>query len=92
MPRLPECRLSFSDLPFQFSIGIPCFIFAPQLLRLMGATPEIVAVGSGYARIALGGCGAILMLFLNNAIFRGRGRCGHRDAPVVGVEHYQPGA
>jgi len=54
-------------------VGIPCLIFAPELLRLMGATPEIVAVGSGYARIALGGSGAILLLFLNNAIFRGAG-------------------
>jgi putative MATE family efflux protein len=39
----------------------------------MGASPEIVATGSGYARVALGGCGAIIMLFLNNAIFRGAG-------------------
>jgi putative MATE family efflux protein len=39
----------------------------------MGASADIVAVGSGYARIALGGCGAIIMLFLNNAIFRGAG-------------------
>src|SRR5262252_5673603 len=54
-------------------VGIPCLIFAPELLRLMGATPQIVAVGSGYARIALGGSGAILLLFLNNAIFRGAG-------------------
>jgi putative MATE family efflux protein len=54
-------------------IGIPCFIYAPQLLRLMGASGDIVATGSGYTRIALGGSGAILMLFLNNAIFRGAG-------------------
>ncbi len=54
-------------------VGLPCFIFAPELLRLMGASPEIVRVGSGYARIALGGSGAILLLFLNNAIFRGAG-------------------
>ena len=54
-------------------VGIPCFIYAPQLLRLMGASGDIVATGSGYARIALGGSGAILMLFLNNAIFRGAG-------------------
>jgi MATE family, multidrug efflux pump len=53
--------------------GVPCWIYAPRLLQIMGASPEIVAVGSGYARIALGGCGAILMLFLNNAIFRGAG-------------------
>ncbi|MGB7730079.1 MAG: MATE family efflux transporter [Candidatus Acidiferrum sp.] len=54
-------------------IGVPCWIYAPRLLQLMGASPQIVATGSGYARIALGGCGAILMLFLNNAIFRGAG-------------------
>ena len=55
------------------AVGIPCFIYAPQLLRLMGASSDIVSMGSGYARIALGGSGAILMLFLNNAIFRGAG-------------------
>src|SRR5262245_55962193 len=54
-------------------IGLPCLVFAPDLLRLMGASPQVIAVGSGYARIALGGSGAILMLFLNNAIFRGAG-------------------
>src|SRR6266705_470898 len=54
-------------------IGIPCFFYGPDLLRLMGASPQVVAVGSGYARIALGGGGAIMMLFLNNAIFRGAG-------------------
>jgi putative MATE family efflux protein len=54
-------------------LGLPAGIFAPRLLQLMGASPAIVAGGSGYARIALGGCGAIIMLFLNNAIFRGAG-------------------
>jgi putative MATE family efflux protein len=54
-------------------IGAPCLYFAPALLRLMGASPEIVAMGGGYARIALGGSGVLLMLFLNNAIFRGAG-------------------
>src|SRR6202789_1112674 len=60
-------------LTISLAIGIPAGIFAPQLLGLMGASPEIVATGSGYARVALGGCGAIIMLFLNNAIFRGAG-------------------
>src|SRR5215470_12526 len=54
-------------------VGLPCLFFAPNLLRLMGASPQIVQFGSGYARIALGGGGAILLLFLNNAIFRGAG-------------------
>jgi len=53
--------------------GLPCWFYAPRLLQIMGASPQIVATGSGYARIALGGCGAVLMLFLNNAIFRGAG-------------------
>jgi putative MATE family efflux protein len=63
----------FLGLIVSLAIGVPSFVFAPQLLRLMGASPEIVATGSSYARIALGGCGAIVMLFLNNAIFRGAG-------------------
>ncbi len=60
-------------LVISLGMGIPAGIFAPKLLHLMGASPAIVATGSGYARIALGGCGAIIMLFLNNAIFRGAG-------------------
>src|SRR5208282_6899658 len=31
-------------------VGIPCLFYAPDLLRLMGASPQIVAVGGGYAR------------------------------------------
>ncbi|MFZ0395970.1 MAG: MATE family efflux transporter [Terracidiphilus sp.] len=60
-------------LAISLILGLPAGWFAPKLLQLMGASPAIVATGSGYARIALGGCGAIVMLFLNNAIFRGAG-------------------
>ena len=63
----------FIGLATSLAFGIPSYLYAPRLLRMMGASPEIVALGSGYARIALGGCGAIVMLFLNNAIFRGAG-------------------
>ena len=54
-------------------IGIPCFFAAPTLLRLMGADAQIVSTGSNYARIVLGANVAVLLLFLNNAIFRGAG-------------------
>ena len=56
-----------------FSLGAPCLYLAPHLLRLMGASPVVLAVGTSYARIALGGCVAVMALMLNNAVFRGAG-------------------
>ena len=38
----------FLGLIVSVGIGVPCFVLAPHLLRLMGATPQIVATGSGY--------------------------------------------
>jgi len=54
-------------------IGIAAGIHAPALLRLMGAGPEVVRAGAGYATIMLGGNAAIMLLFLFNAAFRGAG-------------------
>ena len=54
-------------------LGVVGSIFAPELLGLMGASPEVVAYGSGYTRVLLGGNIVIIMLFLVNAIFRGAG-------------------
>jgi putative efflux protein, MATE family len=47
--------------------------FAPDILRLMGASPAIVELGSDFARIMLGGNVTVFMIFLINAIFRGAG-------------------
>jgi putative MATE family efflux protein len=48
-------------------------VLAPDLLRVMGATPEVVATGTGYARVLLGGEATVILLFLINAAFRGAG-------------------
>ncbi|HEV2494549.1 MAG TPA: MATE family efflux transporter [Terriglobia bacterium] len=45
----------------------------PALLRLMGAPPDMIRVGSSYTRIMLGGSATVVLIYLNNAIFRGAG-------------------
>ena len=54
-------------------MGLPCLYLAPRLLRLMGASPGILTVGTSFSRITMGGCIVVLLLFLNNAVFRGAG-------------------
>ena len=51
--------------------SIGCY-FAPELLTLMGATPEILK-NIAFPRVLLGGIGTLIMIFLLNAIFRGAG-------------------
>jgi putative MATE family efflux protein len=52
------------------TIGIA---FAPDILRLMGADEGVVAVGTSYTKLMLGGSLSILLLFLLNAVLRGAG-------------------
>jgi putative MATE family efflux protein len=54
-------------------IGVAGALNAPRLLELMGAEPEVVRMGSGFATIMLGGNAAVLLLFMLNAAFRGAG-------------------
>ena len=54
-------------------MGIAGYAFAPRLLEFMHATPSVIQMGTGYARIILGGNLAIVMIFLINGIFRGSG-------------------
>ena len=48
-------------------------VYAGEVLSMMGASPDVVAEGSIFTRIMLGGSGAIMLLFLINGIFRGAG-------------------
>jgi putative MATE family efflux protein len=52
------------------TIGV---IFAPEILRMMGAHEEVVREGAVFTRIMFGGSIGIIFLFLINGIFRGAG-------------------
>jgi putative MATE family efflux protein len=54
-------------------IGIPGAMNAGKLLRLMGASSNIVNHMSGYATVMLAGNMVIMLLFIINAIFRSAG-------------------
>lgn len=52
------------------TIGV---IFAPAILRLLGAEPHVIGEGAVFMRIMLGGNAVVVFIFLLNAIFRGAG-------------------
>ncbi|PXY01779.1 MATE family efflux transporter [Marinifilum breve] len=56
-----------------FFIAVVGIFFSKDLLRLMGANATIVNEMSGYASIILGSNMIIMLLFINNAIFRSAG-------------------
>lgn len=54
-------------------LSVAGIFFAEDILRVMGASPAVIAEGKNYTRIMLGGNIIIMLLFLNNAVFRGAG-------------------
>lgn len=55
------------------ALGVTGFIYAGDVLRLMGAEPAVVEEGVTFARISFASNIIILLLFLLNGIFRGAG-------------------
>lgn len=54
-------------------LAVVGIIYSADILRLMGASPEVVRDGAIFAEILIGGNTVILLLFLINGIFRGAG-------------------
>lgn len=55
------------------AIGVVGFLYAKDILGLMGGEPDLIMEGYGYTQWLLGGNITIVLLFLINAIFRGAG-------------------
>ncbi len=56
-----------------FILTIPGYIYAGDVLKLMGAEPATIKLGTPYIRLMMGGSIVIMLLFLINGIFRGAG-------------------
>ncbi len=62
-----------TGLSISVIIAIPGYIFAEDILRLMGASGKMVTELSGYTKIMFAGNAVIMLLFIINAIFRSAG-------------------
>lgn len=54
-------------------MSVPGVLFAPQLLGLLGAEPQVIEQGTPFMRLMLGANAVVVFIFLLNAIFRGAG-------------------
>lgn len=63
----------FVGLGLSLVISVVGIFFSTDLLRLMGASEDLIEKNAGYTRWMLSGNITIMMLFLINGIFRGAG-------------------
>jgi len=54
-------------------IAISGIFFSENLLVMMGAAPDVIAKGLDYTTLMIGANVVIMLLFVNNAVFRGAG-------------------
>ena len=54
-------------------LGVTGFIFARDILKVMGASDDTADIGVNFVRTMMGGSMVIMLLFLINGIFRGAG-------------------
>ncbi len=63
----------FLAVLLSLSVGLPCLLFPTRLMAMIGAPGSIIGLGSQYVRIYLGAGAVVVILYVNNAIFRGAG-------------------
>jgi putative MATE family efflux protein len=67
-------QLLFLGIIVSVIIAVLGFIFAENILSLMGASEQVLKVGVPYSQIIFAGNLAIMLLFLINGAFRGAGQ------------------
>jgi putative MATE family efflux protein len=67
-------QLLFLGIIVSVIIAVLGFIFAENILTLMGASEQVLKVGVAYSQIIFAGNLAIMLLFLINGAFRGAGQ------------------
>ena len=66
-------HMIYLGLIVSVAMAIPGIVFASDILRLLGAEPAVVELGTPFMQIMMGTNVVIVFLFLVNAIFRGAG-------------------
>ncbi len=75
----PKAAAEAAGQAILLGVGVSIFIsiigilFPDDLLRLMGASESVIAIGTEFTRIFLGSNVVIMLLFILNGIFRGAG-------------------
>jgi len=70
-------QATFLAIGISVVIGVTGFIFAEDILRLMGGNETLIRDCSGYTKIMFGSNIAIMLIFLFNAVFRGAGNAAY---------------
>lgn len=70
---LSACQSIAIGIGFSIIMAIPGVLYAAKALELMGASENVIEIGENYTLLMFGGNVVIMLLFINNAIFRSAG-------------------
>ncbi len=73
MKNSPHVRINKVTIAITAVLSVVGFLYAKELLLLLGASAESAVKGTAYVQIMMGGSIVIMLLFLINGIFRGAG-------------------
>ena len=63
----------FLGIAISLAVGLPALLYAHELLNFMGGDSTLIASGHRYTEIVFSSTAVVMLLFMNNAIFRGAG-------------------